>query len=97
LSTQINGVEEKEMESLDAALESESTTERKKGGSFDAHGFRKKRIEDFLIQTSGKMVLVDKLLPKLKAEGHKVSYPRRVVLTSTYILGCLLMMLDLRV
>jgi SNF2 family DNA or RNA helicase len=26
-----------------------------------------------LIQSSGKMVLLDKLLPKLKREGHKVS------------------------
>lgn len=26
-----------------------------------------------LVQASGKMVLVDKLLPKLRAEGHKVS------------------------
>ena len=28
--------------------------------------------EHLFIQTSGKMVLLDKLLPKLKAEGHKV-------------------------
>ncbi len=27
---------------------------------------------DMLVASSGKMVLLDKLLPKLKAEGHKV-------------------------
>lgn len=30
------------------------------------------RLEKGLIHTSGKMVLLDKLLPKLKSEGHKV-------------------------
>lgn len=60
------------MEALDTAVQSESIAERKKGHNFDAHAYKKKRIEDFLIQTSGKMVLIDKLLPKLKAEGHKV-------------------------
>ena len=33
--------------------------------------FSQKRIES-MIATSGKMVLLDKLLPKLKREGHKV-------------------------
>ena len=28
-----------------------------------------------LVQASGKMVLLDKLLPKLRAEGHKVARP----------------------
>ena len=28
-----------------------------------------------LVQASGKMVLLNKLLPKLRAEGHKVTYP----------------------
>ena len=28
---------------------------------------------DLLVQSSGKMLLLHKLLPKLKAEGHKVS------------------------
>jgi len=31
------------------------------------------RLEKGLIHTSGKMVLLDKLLPKLKSEGHKVN------------------------
>lgn len=60
------------MESLDVALQTESLEEQRKGSSFDKHAYKKKRIEDFLIQTSGKMVLIDKLLPKLKSEGHKV-------------------------
>lgn len=30
------------------------------------------RLEKGLIHTSGKMVLLDKLLPKLRSEGHKV-------------------------
>ena len=29
---------------------------------------------DLLVQSSGKMLLLHKLLPKLKAEGHKVSF-----------------------
>ena len=29
-----------------------------------------------LVQASGKMVLLDKLLPKLRAEGHKVTCPQ---------------------
>ena len=28
---------------------------------------------ELLVQSSGKMLLLHKLLPKLKAEGHKVS------------------------
>ena len=31
-----------------------------------------KRMDEVLIPSSGKMVLLDKLLPKLKREGHKV-------------------------
>jgi SNF2 family DNA or RNA helicase len=62
------------MENLDIAMQNERVAiDKKKGGNFDVHEFRKQRIENFLIQTSGKMVLIDKLLPKLKAEGHKVS------------------------
>ena len=30
---------------------------------------------DLLVQSSGKMLLLHKLLPKLKAEGHKSSHP----------------------
>lgn len=32
------------------------------------------RLEKGLIHTSGKMVLLDKLLPKLRSEGHKVQH-----------------------
>ena len=60
------------MENLDISMQHEATAEKKKGRHFDAHEYKKKRIADFLIQTSGKMVLIDKLLPKLKSEGHKV-------------------------
>merc|ERR1711871_1060301 len=34
--------------------------------------YQRRRIEDWFIPTSGKMVLLDKLLPKLRKEGHKV-------------------------
>jgi SNF2 family DNA or RNA helicase len=34
--------------------------------------FERRRMEQFVIPTSGKMVLIDKLLPKLLKEGHKV-------------------------
>ena len=74
LLLQINGVEEKEMENLDISMHHEAIEEKKKGRVFDAHEYKKKRIADFLIQTSGKMVLIDKLLPKLKSEGHKVTF-----------------------
>ena len=40
---------------------------------FDQRSFERKRMEEILIPTSGKMVLIDKLLPKLQKEGHKVS------------------------
>jgi molybdopterin-guanine dinucleotide biosynthesis protein len=33
-----------------------------------------KRMNEVLIPSSGKMVLLDKLLPKLKREGHKVLF-----------------------
>ena len=60
----IHGVEETEMETLSQAIEQE------RGSSKNA--FNSRRMEDVLIPTSGKMVLIDKLLPKLKKEGHKV-------------------------
>ena len=34
--------------------------------------YAKRRMEEFVVPSSGKMVLLDKLLPKLKKEGHKV-------------------------
>ena len=34
--------------------------------------YNSRRMTEVLIPSSGKMVLIDKLLPKLKKEGHKV-------------------------
>lgn len=39
----------------------------------DQRVLKQLRLEKGLIHTSGKMVLLDKLLPKLKSEGHKVN------------------------
>lgn len=39
---------------------------------FDQREFERRRMEEILIPASGKMVLLDKLLPKLQKEGHKV-------------------------
>ena len=64
----IHGVEETEMETLSQAIEQERGSSKK----FDKNAFNSRRMEDVLIPTSGKMVLIDKLLPKLKKEGHKV-------------------------
>ena len=46
-----------------------------KDGRVDVQRMNKKEAETLLkgiISTSGKMVLLDKLLPKLRAQGHKV-------------------------
>ena len=34
--------------------------------------YARRRMDEFVVPSSGKMVLLDKLLPKLKKEGHKV-------------------------
>ena len=77
----INGVEEKEMEQLEYDFftfgdrdvknfaSAESRLEAKAKSRFE---FNRRRVEDFIVPTSGKMVLLDKLLPKLRDEGHKV-------------------------
>ena len=71
----IHGVEQTEMETLEAqALQGESG----RGKKFDSKKFIARRMEEVLIPTSGKMVLLDKLLPKLRKEGHKVLAGRRV-------------------
>ena len=44
----------------------------KKLDKLDYQKLKQLRLEKGLIHTSGKMVLLDKLLPKLKSEGHKV-------------------------
>lgn len=47
-----------------------------------------KRMNEVLIPSSGKMVLLDKLLPKLKREGHKVLL-NDVIVQSAYIFRCI--------
>jgi hypothetical protein len=39
---------------------------------FDQKEFERRRMEEILIPSSGKMFLLDKLLPKLRKENHKV-------------------------
>ena len=59
----VSGVEQLEMQAL----------EKKLGPSaLDPAVWEPKRLSEGLIKASGKMVLIDKLLPKLKREGHKV-------------------------
>jgi len=36
------------------------------------HGADADKMFQTMVQSSGKLVLIDKLLPKLKADGHKV-------------------------
>jgi chromodomain-helicase-DNA-binding protein 7 len=66
----INGVEQTEMEALERVVEDEMASKGLR--KFDRRSFEKRRMEEVLIPTSGKMVLIDKLLPKLRKEGHKV-------------------------
>merc|ERR1711991_525389 len=77
----ISGVEEKEMEQLEKDLctieyknlKNSTVAESKQNAKINAVlTFNRRRVEDFIIPTSGKMVLLDKLLPKLRDEGHKV-------------------------
>jgi SNF2 family DNA or RNA helicase len=72
----ISGVEQKEMEDLEEVMVTKLEEDAKKGhcepAAFDNEEFDKRRITDSSIPSSGKMVLLDKLLPKLLKEGHKV-------------------------
>lgn len=84
----VDGVEQYEMEQLDSQLAQEGITNylpsngnriklRASDHSYQqtkgtVSEFERRRMEKFLIPTSGKMVLIDKLLPKLQKEGHKV-------------------------
>jgi hypothetical protein len=45
-----------------------------------------KRMDEVLIPSSGKMVLLDKLLPKLKREGHKVRHSLFLFFSSSLLL-----------
>ena len=73
----IAGVEEKELETLDMEVfgmevEREEGESRLESNAKLKKEYQRRRIEDWFIPTSGKMVLLDKLLPKLRKEGHKV-------------------------
>ena len=69
----IAGVEQSEMEGLETKIREEvSMYGNSRQKNIDNKLFDKKRMEDILIPSSGKMVLIDKLLPKLRREGHKV-------------------------
>jgi SNF2 family DNA or RNA helicase len=50
----------------------EEEEEEDSGEAITNEDFERRRIMDVMIPVSGKMVLLDKLLPKLKREGHKV-------------------------
>jgi hypothetical protein len=63
-------VEQTEMENLEAKLLEEVRGNVKR---LDRKQLEQKRMEELLIPNSGKMVLLDKLLPKLRNENHKVS------------------------
>lgn len=69
----ISGVEQSEMENLEKKIIDEvSMFSGSQNRKIETKLFDKKRMEEILIPSSGKMVLIDKLLPKLKREGHKV-------------------------
>lgn len=75
----VDGVEQSEMESLQKDMIESPTAKQdviggslSKRGKFKLNEFERRRMEQFVIPTSGKMVLIDKLLPKLLKEKHKV-------------------------
>jgi len=75
----IHGVEQNEMENLDKIVEEEQKNISAKTSTSKQYlleqrkDFERRRMDQYLIPASGKMVLLDKLLPKLRKEGHKVS------------------------
>lgn len=94
----ITGIEQMEMETLEKSMEDEMRSlppkERK---AFDLQEFEKRRMLDVLIASSGKMVLIHKLLPKLRNEGHKVGsccyYHRFTSYVSTFYVSIFLPMM----
>ena len=82
----VNGVEDLEEMTLEGKMKDEARLSGIKNPSQSFMGaakkkshknaidkeYQRRRMEENIIPTSGKMVLLDKLLPKLKAEGHKV-------------------------
>lgn len=69
----INGIEQTEMENLEKDFVAEMEAKRIPLAKFDRKEFDRRRMDEVLVPTSGKMVLIDKLLPKLRKEGHKVN------------------------
>jgi chromodomain-helicase-DNA-binding protein 7 len=74
----IQGVELTEMENLEKNIEEAiahtSSSAARAKLMFDQKEFERRRMEEIMIPASGKMVLLDKLLPKLQKEGHKVKF-----------------------
>jgi SNF2 family DNA or RNA helicase len=68
----ISGIEETEMEVLEKGVVADMEAKNIPMSKFDRKDFERRRIDEVLIPSSGKMVLIDKLLPKLRKEGHKV-------------------------
>jgi SNF2 family DNA or RNA helicase len=90
----IQGVELTEMENLERNLEEAAKTTASSAARakllFDQKEFERRRMEEIMIPASGKMVLLDKLLPKLLKEGHKVRCDTLCVcgtLVLLYVLG----------
>ena len=65
----IEGIDNTEMDNLETRMLAESA---RPGVGLGLAEFETRRMTESLIPTSGKMVLIDKLLPKLRKEGHKV-------------------------
>ena len=59
----VEGVEMDQMRKLEQSLGA---------AAYDQATWDRERVAQGLVLSSGKMVLIDKLLPKLKREGHKV-------------------------
>jgi len=68
----INGVDFNEMEAIEKKMYEEAVANGNSDATFNRKDFQKRRVESVIVPSSGKMVLVDKLLPKLRKEGHKV-------------------------
>ena len=87
----VQGVEDTEMDAVDERMEKTQREDGARTGSaFDQQKARDKeyqreRMDKSFIPSSGKMVLLDKLLPKLRKEGHKVLIFSQMVRMIDYI------------
>lgn len=72
-----------EMDNLDRLIEEAKAGQKSMGNNgsnlsakqsmlIERKEYDRRRMEEFVIPASGKLVLLDKLLPKLQKEGHKV-------------------------